>query len=303
MRSWWKENLWKIVLFPALAGLIAIGYSLLQGTFHRWLGWDSQGRSVNGDKPPPPRSPIPPADVLAALRADLDRAEPRQRPQRRYLTLVHRHNEPSVTEAELEVERRAAVDLVAALAPPDQQAALTAIDAERLIFRLDLSSLGWSSDQWRQLAVLYPYGLSRENAPDEAIRTAAKTITSATGDRLPAVRADWFVVAMSRPPLGGAGGTLGLWTKGPPEKVLALLRDYAGQPLDLARAARELGVSTDALRRLLADEAYLREEFGLAPLLEGKTIPRDAWESDRNLTTPFQELSKRLGLGKPIHLR
>ena len=199
--------------------------------------------------------------------------------------------------------RRAAADLVAALAPPDRLAVLTAIDAERTVFRLDLASLGWSVEQWRQLAVLYPYGLSCETVPDEAIRTADEKIRTATGDRLPVVRADWFVVALSRPPLGGPGGTLGLWTKGPPEKVQTLLRDYTGQPLDLTQAARELGVGADALRRQLAEEAYLREEFGLAPLLDGKTIPREAWESNRNLTTPFQELSKRLGLGKPIVLR
>jgi hypothetical protein len=82
-----------------------------------------------------------------------------------------------------------------------------------------------------------------------------------------------------------------------------VVRGYAGQPLDLAAAARELGATTDALRRLLTEEAYLREEFGLAPLLAGGTIPRDGWESDKHLITPFQELSKRLGLGKPVLLR
>lgn len=305
MRSGWKANLWKIVLFPAIAGLIAIGYSLMQGSLHRWLGFDAQGHRLDGTNPPAAksRSPIRPGDVFAALRADLDRAEPQVQPRRRYLTLVHRYNEPSVTEADLELERRAAAVLVAALAPPDQVAGLTAIDSERTIFRLDLAALGWSAEQWRQLVVLYPYGLSREDDPDEAIRAACKTIQSKTGDRVPALRADWFVVALSRPPLGGPGGSLGLWTKGPPEKVQSLLRDYAGQPLDLAGAAHEVGVDVEALRRLLENEAYLREEFGLAPLLAGKTIPRDAWESDRNLTSPFQELSKRLGLGKPIHLR
>ena len=54
MRSRWKANMWKIVLVPAIAGLIAIGYSLLQGTFHRWLGFDSQGHSVDGQSPTAP---------------------------------------------------------------------------------------------------------------------------------------------------------------------------------------------------------------------------------------------------------
>jgi hypothetical protein len=297
MRSWWQVNLWKIVLFPALAGVVAIACSMLQGVAHRWLGFDSQGRSVD-DRPPaaPARPPISPDETLSAIRADLNRAPGGQRPRLRYLALVHRNNEPAVTEVELQLTRRALADLVAALAPPDRSASVTGIDAEQLVFRLDLDALGWSAEQWRQVIVLDPYGVRHASLTEETIRRE-------TDEPVPVVRADWFVAALTRPPLGGPGGSLGLRTRNVPETVQAIARGYAGQPIDLAVAARELGVGPDRLRRLITEEAYLRVEFGLSPLLEGKTIPRDGWESVGNLTTPFQELSNRLGLGRPICLR
>lgn len=295
MSQWWKVNLWKIVLFPAIAGLIAIGYSLLQGKLHRWLNVDPYGHEI--EKKPAARKPIDQGDILKAVHADVKRAEAPQQRRLRYLTLNHRHNEPAVTEAEIQVERQALADLVAALAPPERSATVTAIDKEQLLYRLDLESLGWSGAEWRQVAVLYPYGLRYPSS------TEAEAVCQATDDQVPVIRADWFVAAASRAPLGGPGGTLGLWTRKPPEKVAEVARGYNGQPIDLERAARELGSSAAVVRKLLDEEAYLREEFALAPLREGKTIPRDAWESDKNLTTPFQELSKRLGLGKPVRLR
>jgi hypothetical protein len=209
------------------------------------------------------------APPVARLRLPGPKAGQREHP-RASAGLVHRHNEPNVTAAELDLERRGVADLAAALAPPDQVVSLTAIDADRTIFRLDLASLGWSAEQWRQLAVRYPYGVSSETPADEAIRIA-------TGDRLPTVRADWFVVALSRPPLGSPGGTLGLWTKGPPEKVQVLLRAYAEQSLDLVRAARELGVGIDALRRPLGERG--RPARGIRP----GTAPRRQDDPHRRL--------------------
>ncbi len=83
-----------------------------------------------------------------------------------------------------------------------------------------------------------------------------------------------------------------------------LLERYPQQTLELESAAADLGLtSSEGLRSKLAKEAYLREEFGLAPLTEGKTVQRSWWESDENLVSPYQELSRALGLGKPFRLR
>jgi hypothetical protein len=86
--------------------------------------------------------------------------------------------------------------------------------------------------------------------------------------------------------------------------VRRLADRYAAQTLDLESAAADLGLtSPEPLRAKLAKEAYLRDEFGLGGLLEGKTVGRAWWESDENLVTPYQELSRVLGLGKPFRVR
>jgi len=292
----WRINWVNGLLLPVVVALVLVGVGLLQGYLHWWAGFDREGRSI---KPPVPvaRRWVGPAEMLQAMVADLDKAPAADRPHYRYLTLAHRHNDNRCPAEEVEADRKAVRAAVAGLALPERSPALPAVDANGVVLRLDLRDLGWLADpSWRQILVQNPYGLTYEASAEIPVKDVQEKLQTATGERVPHVRADWLVVGLSRPPLG---------PKAPPgETVRKLLERYAEQTLDLEAAAEDLGMtSSEGLRSKLAKEAYLREEFGLAPLQEGKTVRRSWWETDENLVSPYQELSRVLGLGKPFRPR
>lgn len=313
MAEWWKRNLWKVVLFPTLTAVLIAGVGLLRGYLHRQVGFDADGHPLDIPPPastgplaeqPPQRTPIGTERLLTQIAEDLRRSAEGDRPSLRYLSLAHRHDDPTVAQVELDRERQGLIDLVAALAPPNRTAEIVAVDTTRCLFRLDLAQLDWSADEWRRVAKLYPYGVKDETATAPEIARAGRDLRGLTDEPLVWVRADWWVAALTRPPLSGPGG-IGLWTKSPPQTVKVVAEAYRDRTLDMAAAARELGLPDQVgLRRLIEAEADLKDTFGLAPLLrDGGSIPRDAWESGANLTTPYQELASRLGRGRPLVIR
>ncbi len=112
-----------------------------------------------------------------------------------------------------------------------------------------MSELGWTDGDWDELVRHYRYGLTYADSVDTTLAEADTFIREAVGNSVPLLRADWFVAALVRPPLGGPGGTLGLWTKTPPDDIRALAENYAGQRVGLENAAGELGVVPSRLRR------------------------------------------------------
>lgn len=311
MKSWWKRNVWTIVVLPTVAALLFAAVSLLRGYLHQRAGFDAEGRPLNGSngggtqvKEPPPRTPIGVDQLLTHIAEDLERAAAADRPHLRYLSLVHRHDDPAVDAGRLDLERRALIEMTAALAPPNQTAEVLAIDVNRCVYRLDLRRLDWTAQAWRDIARLYPYGLRFEASRDEGVARAGEKLGQLSDEPLVWVRGDWWVAALARPPLSGPGG-IGLWTKSPPPAVQSVVEGYRDQAVDSAAAVRELHLNgVGQLRQLLQAEPYLLDAFGLAPLLrDGGSIPRDAWESKKNLTTPYQELSKLLGRGMPVVIR
>ena len=70
---------------------------------------------------------------------------------------------------------------------------------EATILNIDLRKLGWSADDWREIAKFYPYGVT--HAENESFRELESEIAGLTRFRLSVLRADWFVVTVSRPPL------------------------------------------------------------------------------------------------------
>jgi hypothetical protein len=301
-----RINWFNGLLLPVLVALILVGVGLLRGYLHRQAGFDADGRPiVPGDKSPDGKNvPTPvarpwigPADMLQAMVSDLDKAAAADRPHYRYLTLVHRHNDKHCSAEELKAEGEEVREVVDALALRGRTPSPPTVDAHGVILRLDLRKLGWVADpDWRDILVQNPYGLTYETSTEIRLVDLQEKLRTATTEQVPYVRGDWLVVALSRLPLSAKllGGKAGS----------KLLEHYKQQTLSLETAATDLGLtSSEGLRSKLAKEAYLRQEFGLAPLLEGKTIPRSWWETDENLTSPYQELSKVLGLGKPYRLR
>jgi hypothetical protein len=253
--------------------------------------------------PPRPkvRPPVAWSATLETIASDLESADQEQRPLRRYLTLTHLHNDPAVPGEELQSARSAVEALLAWLAPRGQVPALES-HADGCVLAFDLAEVSWDpKKQWRLVLEQYPYGLDHTEAKDQTLAAADKRLRKLTGDRSPHVRADWFVAAVVRAPLGGPSGSLKLPDREVPEVVRRFAVAYAQQTISLDRAARELGLSeTEAVAQRIRKEPRLSKKLGLGPLLaEGGTIPRATWESRQFLASPFQELAGGLDLGVP----
>ena len=136
---------------------------------------------------------LTPADMLATIRADLDRANPRVRPFLRYFTLTHLHN-AGLSADELQSYRHGLSKLVNSLSWGKGIVVPTAVDAERSILRIDVRDYQWNEKVWDAIVARNPYGVLFGT-------DTAKACAEATRCQLPYVRGDWFVAVASRPPL------------------------------------------------------------------------------------------------------
>lgn len=306
LNQWWSRKIIRLVLLPCLAGLVLAGVSVFRGWLHRHIGFDSEGKplsTITARSPASkPRRVVTAVSTYQRIVEDLQRRDDETRPRLRYLTLRHRFNDPACTDAELEEDRRAVREMVVLLWH-GQTSRLDFIDPEQIIFRLDLEELDWRpATEWRQVISTYRYGLSMEG--EETLSALHRQVAHWTQDPIPVVRADWFVFALTRPPLAGSKGLLNVPTNGLPDAVRDLGRVYAGQTLDLDDCARELGLNDPkALSELILDRENLQQEFGLAPLLQGESIRREWWESELNLFSPYQEVARLLRIGKPVRVQ
>lgn len=122
------------------------------------------------------------ADTWRALAADEVALSPRARAHTRYLSLAHLAG-AGTPEAELARYRTALAVMLASLSWAPTARPPTAVDPQRLLYRIDLRDLGWTAATWDTIRAAYPYGVARPAGVPEALR------------------ADWFVAAASRPPL------------------------------------------------------------------------------------------------------
>jgi hypothetical protein len=311
--DWLERKLWRHVLFLCVAGILLAGVSILKGWLHQKVGFDDQGKPLgsnatpNGTGPASSSSAKPRFAVsdVAAYRIivdDLQRRDDEVRPRLRYLTLWHRHNEPNFSTVDLEADRQAIRDVMSIISH-GQSSHGAYIDPDQLIFRLNLEDLDWSAEtDWHRVAANYRYGLRGDD--DEPLSKLRRHVEDFTQESVPVVRGDWFVVAITRPPLAAPNGLLKVPTKELPESIRDLRSSYADETLDVAGCARELGLSDPRpLTDLIRQQTRLQEEFGLASLLRGERIRRDWWESDRNFFSPYQELARLFKFGKPVRVQ
>ncbi|HEX4614021.1 MAG TPA: c-type cytochrome domain-containing protein [Urbifossiella sp.] len=142
---------------------------------------------------PAARTPLSPADVNAAILADLDTHDRRARRFQRYFTLAHLYN-AGLSDEELQTYRNALSKLVNSLSWHATVRIPVAVDPARTILRIDLRWYLWDAALWNRILQEYPYGVL-----DDTI--AARAVSVNTAARLPVVRADWFVATASRAPL------------------------------------------------------------------------------------------------------
>jgi hypothetical protein len=255
-----------------------------------------------------PRTAKTPAEALDAIRKHLQSVPEEKRKDQRYFTLVHLHNNPKVTEADLRLYREA-LEKVFRQLRDDNQAVPTPIDPEKTIYTTNLRQAGWDKspnvDAWKELLKHYPYGLHYASAGNDAV---AQVQEMTGGAYPPYVRADWFIAAATRPAvqatllrLTGKGDATDL---GPlPPAIERAARLYA-RDLGPEEVARELGLpDADSLLEKVREEQTLRR-MGLEPLTRpGGTISRQTWERVSGLTSLFQDAAYELGLGTPFQVR
>ncbi len=142
-------------------------------------------------------------DILAAIRTHLrTRVDPEDRRFKRYFTLTHLANNPTVKDEDLRLYRAALAKVVNSLSWEADVVVPRAVDKAETVFVVDLRTLGWDRhDLWREILKAYPYGLSYEESPDRPKQDLAKEVYDLTGSSLPYLRADWFIATASRPPL------------------------------------------------------------------------------------------------------
>jgi mono/diheme cytochrome c family protein len=161
---------------------------------------------IAGGAPPYPsikgRAFVSTRDILMALREDLGRADPEDRPFLRYFTLAHLHNNPKVPDEDLNIYRAALSKAVNSLSWKPRIVLPRPVDKAQTVLAVDIRDLDWDRNSlWNEVMRAYPYGLRFQAHPDEALQGLDGDVVKITACELPLVRADWFVATATRPPL------------------------------------------------------------------------------------------------------
>lgn len=166
-------------------------------------------------------------DMIALMSADLDKLPRARQATTRYLTLTHLTNVCADREA-MKVYRQGAIKFINSMSRSSTIVRLETIDPDESIIRTNLTDLGWDAADWDKVLSVYPYNL-------QADTQKVALLESATGTKLPYVRADWLAFTAAQPPL---------------YEVLLKL------PKTFQQLAREQGVDVEAnIRNFVAQRA------------------------------------------------
>ncbi|QDV70390.1 Planctomycete cytochrome C [Rosistilla carotiformis] len=145
------------------------------------------------------------ADVLRAIRNDLQEMPPENRLHQRYLSLHAISNNPRYTDADLRLYRAAVVKLLNSVSRRSRIVQPPMVDApaerstEGTVFRVDLRDFGWKASDWQTALQGYPFGLSwNDNKLQGYSKDIEQLVGSLSFDGIAYVRADWFVTKASR---------------------------------------------------------------------------------------------------------
>ena len=141
------------------------------------------------------------ADVVKTILSDIRSFDKEDRARKRYFTLNHVANNPSVSEFELKLYRAALSKVINSLSRAEDIVIPVAIDEEGTVFRVDLERLRWNdrTDMWTNVLRVYPYGLKYDQIDyDLEFRRGARDLQEEANTKLAYVRADWFIVAATR---------------------------------------------------------------------------------------------------------
>lgn len=140
-------------------------------------------------------------EIKAALLADLQGLNPAESAKDvRYLTLINianindAHGLPRFSTTDLDLYRSGVDKLLNSLSWRDKIVRSQPIDANKLMLRVRLSDYGWDAAFWERIITFYPYAILSGSKTERATMDL-------TGTQAPFIRADWFVFALSQPPL------------------------------------------------------------------------------------------------------
>jgi serine/threonine-protein kinase len=146
--------------------------------------------------------------MLIAMRDYLLKIEEVKRTSVRFFTLAHLHNNPKNSELDLRLYRAALSKALNSLTTSREIVLPKAVPgAQETVYAVDLTELDWNrvdkkgSTLWDQIVSFYPYGLKFDFVKDDERKNVWKDVAKWTGADIPYLRADWFVVTATRPPL------------------------------------------------------------------------------------------------------
>jgi serine/threonine protein kinase len=197
----------RLLGLAALAGAVLM---ILAGTITALILSRTLWPGKTPEPAPQPRARLGTDHVLGAIKEHLEHTDRRDRSFKRYLTLTHLHNDPQLTDNDLQQVRAAATVAVNSLHWQSHLVRLDPIDPEHTVLAIDLNELGWESDgmaaEWDQLIAAYPYGLRHASAErlGEKTQFLARQIQGLLGRPCVAfLRADWFTsTALQEPHYG-----------------------------------------------------------------------------------------------------
>jgi len=140
-----------------------------------------------------PAELLTPQRMYKLLDADLNQQPAASRRFVRYFSLAH-YSSGGATGEELTLYRQALSKLVNSLSWGVEIAPPVAIDAQQLLFRIDLRDYQWTPQTWERILKDNPYQVTYRT-------DAAASVRRATETSFPVLRADWFAATASVPPL------------------------------------------------------------------------------------------------------
>jgi hypothetical protein len=235
----------------------------------------------------PKRQLIASQDVTLAIGAYLAVQKDSDAAACRFLLLDHRHNDPDVPSQELTEVRQAVRELLGHLAGHTFEV-LELPQMQSTVLVLDLRRIRWKSGHWDLLLDHYPYGVYHgKMPPDITLNEVTQRVHKRTSTMVPAVRADWFLAAVTSTPLGPiyakvAGRDPATSWPASPRRVSDRYRE---QTLTLDQMAREIGADSRQLRAAIeAGEVGEIETF--QRVLIGGVLPRSIWEGRKEDVSP-----------------
>lgn len=145
--------------------------------------------------------------MLTAMRDHLLRIDPEKRASVRFFTLAHLHNNPKNSELDLRLYRAALSKALNSLTTSREIVLPEAVPGtQETVYAVDLDKLDWNrvdaqGTLWDKIVSFYPYGLKFDYVKDDERKNVWKDVAKWTGADIPYLRADWFVVTATQPPL------------------------------------------------------------------------------------------------------